>query len=65
MILRLRLLWLSHLTAAIGDIAPPGGFRMILLDNAIHQFRFVCVLHFAISVLGYGIRMVFVKLDAI
>ena len=64
MVFRFRLLRLCHFTAFTGDITLEQSFGVILLDDPVHQLRFVGILHLSVSVLGNGIGMVFVKLDA-
>ena len=64
MVLRIRLLGFCHLAAFTSSVAFEQGFGMILLYDSVHQLRFVGILHFAVSVFGNGIGMVFVKLYA-
>ncbi len=63
MVLCLCLLGFCHLAAFTGSVAFEQGFRMILPNDTIHQFRFVGVLHPPIAVLSNCIGMVFVKLN--
>ena len=64
MVLCLCQLGFCHLAAFTGNVPFEQGFGMILLYDSVHQLRFVGILHFAVSVLGNGIGMVFVKLYA-